>query len=637
MKERLKALAGPQGSGVTLSTFHGLGARLLREQAAHSTRSANFLIFDAQDSERLIKQAMKEQGISLKEWSPKQIRHRISQAKNRRLLPTDMAAGAQNPTDALTAKVYGRYQQLLAEHDAYDFDDLLLAPLDLLQGSESIRTAYQRRWPYISVDEYQDTNPIQEQMLQALLGPDKHLCVVGDDYQAIYSWRGAEVDHILHFQKQFPNCATIYLTQNYRSTPQILAAANQIISTNKGQMHKELWTDNKAGQAVRVVALPSDLQEATWIRQQIEEYARKGGKRRDAVVLYRTNAQSRLLEEQFLRYGIPYTIVGGFRFYERREVKDALAFLQLWVNPNSTVSLRRLIEVLCKGIGPQTIAKLQQIATNGNFAILDVAASAAAMKPALRPLTAAFTSAKSQQFTTVAETLRYLLEHSGYITHIESQADGEERKENIDELLNVSATYTHVADFLAEVALLSDIDTLDEFQDRITCMTLHAAKGLEFSHVWIVGCEEGLLPHINSIDSQSKLEEERRLLYVGMTRAEQQLTLTYAATRSQHGEFSAQLPSRFLAELPEGIERIDFDIEQASYPWLATSTNNEEQSFGTEPAFVAADIGEFVHHNLFGRGVVIGSSGSLLTCVFEGHGVKTVDGVSVQTSHGITD
>ncbi len=626
MKERLHTLIGPAAYGSTLSTFHGLGARLLREQAAHLPRSPRFLIFDSGDSERLIKQAMKEDGVSLKEWSSKQIRQRISKAKNSGLLPADLAGSGQSPTETLTARVYARYQQLLAHQDGYDFDDLLLVPLELLTKFPDIRSVYQKRWPFISVDEYQDTNPIQESLLRALLGPEQHLCVVGDDYQAIYSWRGAKVDHILRFQSQFPNCKTIYLTQNYRSTPQILAAANQVIAINKEQMHKELWTQQAAGQAVRVVALPSDLQEATWIRQQIEELARSGGKRREAVVLYRTNAQSRLLEEQFLRYGIPYTIVGGFRFYERREVKDALALLQLWVNPNATVSLRRLVDVLCRGIGHQTMNKWEQLSATNGQTIMSIATQEVPTRPTLRPLMNAFLSGREQQLANVGDILRYLLEQSGYLRYLKTQPDSEERQENIDELLNVSATYIETSEFLAEVALLSDLDTLDSTQDRITCMTLHAAKGLEFATVWIVGCEEGLLPHINSIDSPAALEEERRLLYVGITRAGRSLTLTYAAARALHGALIPQIPSRFLRELPETVERVEFDNYQDIQAWMQTVTPAGEDS---APALVVADVGDFVHHAIFGRGVVIGNAGSLLTCVFEGHGVKTIDGSTV--------
>lgn len=633
MKARLQALLPTHAQGAALSTFHGLGARILREQASHISRSSRFLIFDSQDSERAIRLAMKAEGASQKEWSPKQIKHKISQAKNSRLTPADMTAGAQSPIDILTARIYGRYQQILAQQDAYDFDDLLLAPLELLEASPALQNLYQRRWPFISVDEYQDTNPIQEQLLRLLLGPEQHLCVVGDDYQAIYSWRGAKVDHILHFQSQFPSCKTIYLTQNYRSTPQILAAANQVIAANRKQMHKELWTQQTRGEAVKVVALPSDLQEAIWIRQQIEEHTARGGKRAECAILYRTNAQSRLLEEQFLRYGIPYTIVGGFRFYERREIKDALAWLQLYINPNSGLSLRRLVEVLCRGIGPQTLAKWEQLASSSGQSLLQLASQAAQEKPTLRPITQTLASAHSRQWANLGDLLRFMLEQSGYFKQLQQEPDGIERRENIDELLNLTAAYTQADAFLGEVALLSDLDTLDEQQDRIICMTLHAAKGLEFPYVWVVGCEEGLLPHINSLDNQASLEEERRLLYVGMTRAQRKLTLSYAATRALRGELVPQLPSRFFQELPETVERFDSLSDTVSTSWLAPSNSLENDQ---EPVVIEAEVGDFVSHHIFGRGVVIGISRQLCTCIFEGHGVKTVDGSSLQTEHGIT-
>ncbi|MEX2054938.1 MAG: UvrD-helicase domain-containing protein, partial [Candidatus Andersenbacteria bacterium] len=632
MKARVAQLVGPEQAPSAIGTFHGLCARLLREQYRLTNRSAAFTIFDTSDSQQLIKQALDAQGVSSREWSPTKLRHEISRAKNTGLSPTELAAQAQSPTEALIATTYQLYQGLLVRNDAFDFDDLIVEALRVLATQTAVRERYQQQWRWLSVDEYQDTNGPQERLLQLLLGPEKNICVVGDDYQAIYSWRGARVDHILHFSETFPQCTTIYLTQNYRSSPAILEAANHIIAENQEQLHKELWTNRTATTPVRIMALPSDRQEARWVRQQIEHGLAQGGSASQWVILYRTNAQSRLFEEEFLLHRLPYTIVGGFRFYDRREVKDAVALLQLWVNPRSTVALRRLTQALFKGVGPKTIARWSAAAEHNNESLLTIMSQAITSTPrqraAVAPLLTAFAEARARQFANVAELLLYLIEATGLRRQLKLQPDGDERLENIEELANVAALYTEATEFLENVALMSDIDELNEATERITCMTLHAAKGLEFPHVFIVGCEEGLLPHMNSIDSSRELEEERRLLYVGMTRAKEQLTVTHANTRTIRGEFLPQLPSRFLTALPATCERYaeQTDLSSAD-PFVASLTGTAN----AEPVTVAVETGEFITHPVFGRGVVIQISGSLITCVFETYGVKTIDSAVVNT------
>ncbi len=635
MRHRIQDLVG--SSALTphhVSTFHGLGVRMLREQVGYHPRSRHFMIFDASDSERLVRQALKEQNVSLREWSPRVVRQVISSSKTVGTSAAEMLAAVQTERDDIIAKAYKRYEELLASHDAYDFDDLLIAPLRLLQNEASIRTKYQNQWKYVSVDEYQDTSPLQEELLRLLLRSDQNICAVGDDYQAIYSWRGAKVDHILSFERHYPNCTTIYLTQNYRSTPQILEAANEIISHNLAQKHKTLWTDGSAGDAVSLVQLMNDRAEVQHIRQQIESYLQEGGKMADCAVLYRTNAQSRLLEEEFLTHRIPYTIVGGFRFYDRREIKDAVSFLHMWVNPDSRLAVERIITTMLARIGPKTVERWHAAAQLSATPLIQyLHQTQAENRPALQKITATYHYTKARQYETVADLLRDLLNKSGYMDYIKEEDNSEERLENLEELFHVASAYDDPNVFLEDAALLSDIDTLEESSDRITCMTLHASKGLEFPVVFLVGLEEGLLPHINSFDSAAKIEEERRLMYVGMTRARKRLQITYASSRYRAGELVPQMPSRFLEHLPASVHK-----QTSSY------TSHEEyqpdvggiadflhaRSTPREAVAISIQTGNLIRHAQFGRGVVIDIQGSTVSCIFERHGVKTVSHDTLQ-------
>ncbi|MBI1834167.1 MAG: UvrD-helicase domain-containing protein [Candidatus Andersenbacteria bacterium] len=614
MRSRLKKLLGsPLNVPRAVSTFHSLGARMLRETTSFHPRSATFTVLDTKDSEKLIRQALKEANISLKTWSPLAVRHIISRAKNSGYTPASFAERTGSEGSEVAALIWPRYETLLARNDAYDFDDLLVVPVRMLQEHSQLAATYQQRWRWLHVDEYQDTNDLQEELLRLLLGPEKHICVVGDDYQAIYSWRGARVDHILGFEKRFPTCQVIHLTQNYRSTPQILETADQVIAGNTKQKHKRLWTENAAGGAVSILALPTDRDEAAWVRQQIAEHTQNGGKLRDCAILYRTNAQSRILEEEFLRARIPYTIVGGFRFYERREIKDALAHLQWLVTPEARLPLDRLSESLLPRVGPKTIGRWEEGSLESGQSLRSYLKTATGNLHVIK-LLRAYTNVPKEG--SVADILRHLLLRSGYLDYVKLLPDSEERLQNIEELLNVTSVYQNVSEFLQEAALMTDLDTQKAGEsDRLTCMTLHAAKGLEFKRVFIVGCEEELIPHINSIDDTEKLEEERRLLYVGITRAREQLTMTYVALRYQAGQLTPRMPSRFLDPITSAIRHDDQTLPQDQFPG--------------DPNLVYANQGEILQHPLFGRGVVISVSGSNLTCVFEGHGVKTISGADI--------
>lgn len=631
MKERVaKLVSGFSRPPNSVGTFHSIGARIMREQAKFLPRSNSFTIIDAGDSERVVRVALDQLKISKKEYSPRSIKYKISEAKNKRLSPKDMLGQAGRPDDEVAAMTYARYENILAQQDAYDFDDLLIAPIDLMEKHPQVREYYQRRWRYLSVDEYQDTNPPQDYLLQLILGRENNICVVGDDYQAIYSWRGARVDHILGFEKRYPNAKVVYLTQNYRSTASILRAANQVIKSNVKQMHKKLWTDSSKGQPVRVMEMASGRSEAAWVREQIQDAVRDGKKRKDCVVVYRTNAQSRAFEEEFLTHNIPYTIVGGFRFYERREIKDALALLQWWVNPKSMLAVQRISDVLWRGIGPKTIENWSRDAEASGVPIREYLEANMGRWSQISRVMKAYM--KDRDPKNVAGLLESLIKDSGYYDWLKKQADGEERMENIDELLRVASGYEGVDQFLEDVALLTDIDTLEGDHDRVTCMTLHAAKGLEYKRVYIVGCEEGLLPHSNSVDKTADLEEERRLLYVGMTRAREELNLCYAKTRWTRGEVMPQMPSRFLEDLPNSVEHVQ--VADSTANWSPRKTMDPAASisdFGLlagdddEPVNVSVEEGDFVHHKSFGRGVAVSVAGSLVTCVFEQYGVKTIE------------
>ena len=640
MKERVTGLIGAKSNSPSaISTFHSLGASILREQSQYLSRSRSFIICDSSDSDRLVRSAMEELHISKKEYSYKSLKNQISKAKNSGISASDIAEQNDRHDSEVVALVFLRYEKLLAKNDAYDFDDLLIAPLRLLSKHEEVRIKYQNKWRFVCVDEYQDTNPPQDALLKLITGPENNICVVGDDYQAIYSWRGAKVDHILHFETTHPNCKTIYLTRNYRSTSLILEAANKVIAENVDQKHKKLWTAKKGGKPVEVVALPSGKREAEWVREQIEEYVSTGEKRSDNVILYRTNAQSRVLEEEFLTHGIPYNVVGGFRFYERREIKDALAFLQWMSNPNSSLAVERLADTTWRGIGPKTISNWKQEAEKDGITLMDIVRRESESKAVLRPMVNALQEAMKKEFDTVSDLIEFVLIKSGYIKWLKKLVDGEERMENIEELFNVTATYSEVGKFLEEVALLTNIDSASDGKDRITCMTLHSAKGLEFTRVFLVGCEDGLLPHINSLDgAPAELEEERRLMYVGMTRAKDKLFISHASTRFVRGDVISQVPSRFLKALPETVNHSDYS-EQYTNTGFAQKEDWANDAFGdlglsddSEPVTIKWEEGDFVNHDQFGRGVVVEIKGNMMMCVLENHGIKTIDGELVQMS-----
>jgi DNA helicase-2/ATP-dependent DNA helicase PcrA len=590
MRERVDAVLGENSNGIWLSTFHSLCARLLRREAPHIGLTRDFVIYDSSDQVAVVKQASRELGIDDKLVPPRIALSRISQAKNRMEGP-DSLRGAWNLRDEQIAKIYEKYLSALKESNALDFDDLLLKTVELFETSAQVRERYGRKFKYVMVDEYQDTNRPQYMLIKRLSEMHRNIAVVGDPDQSIYKWRGADLRNILDFETDFGEAKIVRLEQNYRSTQVILDAATAVIQQNRNRKDKRLWTDRKGGHKIVYYRGSDELEEADFITRSIKQ-ARSEDIDTMVAVLYRTNAQSRAIEDQLMREAIPYKIIGGVRFYERKEIKDALAYLKLIINPHDDVSLRRVINVPARGVGKGVMDSLQAI---------DPDAIAADAPPLLAAGLAEVSSARSlwarmvyavdqgrlanravsslrtfrdiivglahdARTDTVSITLGKMLDRSGYLNALrdENSEEANERTENLMELVSAARDYesrdpeASLGGFVDRLSLLSEVDEEQGTKNaRVWLMSMHAAKGLEFPVVFIAGMEEGLFPHSRSSEDDDELEEERRLFYVGMTRAEQRLFLTSAARRRVFGEYQATEPSRFIDEVPAAlVERI---------------------------------------------------------------------------------
>jgi DNA helicase-2/ATP-dependent DNA helicase PcrA len=590
MRERVEALIGDAASRVWLSTFHSLCARLLRREAPKIGLSRDFVIYDSSDQVAVVKQAQRELGIDDKLVPPRAALSRISQAKNRMEGPDSMR-GSWNIRDEQIAKIYERYLAALTNANALDFDDLLLKTVELFETSEQTREFYARKFKYVMVDEYQDTNRPQYMLIRRLAELHRNIAVVGDPDQSIYKWRGADLRNILDFEQDFGEAKVVRLEQNYRSTQTILDAATAVISRNRNRKDKRLWTDRKGGARIVYYRGSDELEEADFITRSLKRY-RSEDVDATMAVLYRTNAQSRAIEDALMREGVPYKIIGGVRFYERKEIKDALAYLKLIMNPHDDVSLRRVINVPARGIGKGVMESLQAIEPNAVRAeVLPLLAAGIQEVTSARSLWAklvyAVEDAKlAPRATAALRTFRDLilgladlarkdsvsiamgkmLDQSGYLNDLreENSEEANERIENLMELVSAAREYEtreqepSLGGFVDRLSLLSEADEESGTREaKVWMMTMHAAKGLEFPLVIIAGLEEGLFPHSRTAESEEELEEERRLCYVGMTRAESQLILTSAARRRVFGEYQATDPSRFLDEIPpELVERI---------------------------------------------------------------------------------
>ena len=575
MRQRVDNLVGFGAESVWVSTFHSACVRILRRFIDRLGYENHFTIYDTDDQKTLIKEVCRKVDVDTKVFKERSLLSAISSAKNEMILPDEFELNAGGDFAKMKiAKVYREYEAQMRANNALDFDDLLVKTVQLLQTQPDVLESYQERFRYIMVDEYQDTNTVQFQLVSLLAGKYKNLCVVGDDDQSIYKFRGANIRNILDFEHEFPDAKVIKLEQNYRSTGNILNAANSVIANNRGRKEKSLWTENGEGELIRLRQFDTAFDEADFIGEDIKSAVRQGGSYNDSAVLYRTNAQSRLLEEKFIAMNIPYKIVGGVNFYARREIKDLLAYLKTIDNGRDDVAVRRIINVPKRGIGLTTINRIQESATERGIGFYEALLAPELIAGVGRSATKLDSfAALIEYFKTLAEEmnitdlLQEVIEKTGYIESLENE-DKEEaktRKENIDELISKAATYEEscqdkdekatLSGFLEEVALVADIDSLDEDQEYVVLMTLHSAKGLEFPRVYLAGMEDGLFPGYMSINAgdREELEEERRLCYVGSTRAEQELTLTSARRRMVHGETQYNPMSRFVKEIPREL------------------------------------------------------------------------------------
>lgn len=575
MRQRVDNLVGFGAESVWVSTFHSACVRILRRFIDRLGYENHFTIYDTDDQKTLIKEVCRKVDVDTKVFKERSLLSAISSAKNEMILPDEFELNAGGDFAKMKiAKVYREYEAQMKANNALDFDDLLVKTVQLLQTQPDVLESYQERFRYIMVDEYQDTNTVQFQLVSLLAGKYKNLCVVGDDDQSIYKFRGANIRNILDFEHEFPDAKVIKLEQNYRSTGNILNAANSVIANNRGRKEKSLWTENGEGELIRLRQFDTAFDEADFIGEDIKNAVRQGGSYNDSAVLYRTNAQSRLLEEKFIAMNIPYKIVGGVNFYARREIKDLLAYLKTIDNGRDDVAVRRIINVPKRGIGLTTINRIQESATERGIGFYEALLAPGLIAGVGRSATKLDSfAALIEYFKTLAEEmnitdlLQEVIEKTGYIESLENE-DKEEaktRKENIDELISKAATYEEscqdkdekatLSGFLEEVALVADIDSLDEDQEYVVLMTLHSAKGLEFPRVYLAGMEDGLFPGYMSINAgdREELEEERRLCYVGITRAEQELTLTSARRRMVHGETQYNPMSRFVKEIPREL------------------------------------------------------------------------------------
>jgi len=616
MKERLELLLGQACEALTLGTFHAICAHILRSESKSSGLDPRFIIYDEEDQINVIKQVLQELNLDPKQYSPRALHSAISAAKSRIITPDDYTKLVNSYFEEIVQRVYPRYQQLLNQSQALDFDDLLMKAVQLFKEHSQVLTKYQSRYVHILVDEFQDTNIAQYALVKQLAGKYRNVCVVGDPDQSIYSWRFADLRNILSFEKDYPQAKVVFLEQNYRSTKTILGVASAIISANAQRKPKNLWTENEIGNKVVTMENYSEEDEAQSVVSEIEKIIGQNHLSfKDCAVMYRVNAQSRALEETFVRYGVPYKLVGGTRFYQRQEVKDIIAYLRVIQNPQDNVSLTRIINVPTRGIGQGTLNKLRDWARAHDISLyeaLEQVAEEKVLRPQINQALIGFFTliheliAQSRQLS-LAELLDQVLERTKYREYILGNERGEEKWENVIELRSVAKEYDELnperalASFLEKVSLVSDIDELDEKADAVTLITLHQAKGLEFPVVFIVGIEEGILPHRKSFDDPGEMEEECRLLYVGVTRAQKRLFLSYSRRRSLFGSSTTNQPSRFLENIPPHLVTIKTLWEQTP----SLSIGAYSQSSPHPLPVLTLKVGDYVRHSKFGNGIVM--------------------------------
>ncbi len=645
MRERVLKLLGPDAAGVWLTTFHSACVRILRREIGHLGVSRGFAIYDQGDAHALVKEAMRRIGLDPKQDEPRRAEWRIDQWKNSGVGPAEAFEQAADFEARRAAEIYLAYQRLLVDANALDFGDLLLRTVELFERFPEVLAHYRRRWHYVMIDEYQDTNRVQYRLVQLLAAEHRNLCVVGDPDQSVYAWRGADLRNILDFEQDYPDATVVRLERNYRSTRAILDGASGVVENNVLRKEKRLVTEREGGEPIVVHAAPGDRDEAQWVVRRILSAQRAEGRPLGHfAIFYRTNAQSRLFEEALLESNVPHVVVGGVRFYERAEVKDALAWLRFLGNPADAVSLRRIAARPARGIGKSTLERALAIARERGTTLLEAlrlfaaeaggraAASAGAFAELLGALSAEIAGAGA------GEALARVLDRSGYLAALEREGgpEAEARLENLHELLRAADDFgranagapdderSEVERFLDQVALVADVDFYDRRDECVSLMTVHTAKGLEFPVVFVAGLEEGIFPHAGSLRDERGIEEERRLCYVAMTRAQDLLFLTWARERRRFGTSSQGSPSRFLSEIPREALGGAPAVARAQ----AAEGRSLDYSYGQDDAPPGLEVGLRVRHPIFGPGTILGVSGSgagqKLRVRFERAGVKTL-------------
>ncbi len=633
MKERISTLLSKETVPLWIGTFHSISARILRIEAEHMGFERNFSIYDVDDQVRAIKKVMSSLGISQQQFPPKLVQSRISRAKNKFLFPNDLKTQSQESLDIMLPEIYETYQKMLHENNALDFDDLLIKPIELFDRHKKIHDKYADKFQYIMIDEYQDTNHAQYQLIKRLVKKHKNIYVVGDEDQSIYGWRGADINNILSFQRDFPGAKVIKLEENYRSDKNILDAANAIVKNNVQRIGKNLWTSRESGDKVRLYVAADEKDEAKHIVEIIhdEMYTQKRSFK-DLAILYRTNAQSRIIEDFLRRNAISYTIIGSVRFYERKEIKDLLAYLKLIANPADSISLKRIINFPLRGIGGATVSKVEKFAELENITLFEalrrvdeIASISAAMKGNITgfyELIKKFIDLSGE--LSAVELASTLATETGLVHHYKTEYDqyeAESRIANIDELFTSIQQFVDerrkedrddsLSAFLEEVSLLSDVDTWNTESNAVTLMTLHAAKGLEFPVVYICGVEDGLIPLQRSTENgDNELEEERRLFYVGITRAQKKVYLSYARRRSRYGSSIDTQASMFLNEIPQELLSMETTAQPVK-PRRKTSPRRKKitEYFSSSDSQDSEDsfyrVGQPVYHARFGKGQIV--------------------------------
>lgn len=639
--------AGDTGSEVkmseyelpTVGTFHSICVRILRKNLHLLDYENSFAIYDTTDQEILMKRVMEELLIDAKRINPKAVLSHLSNAKNQLIGPEEYSNYAGDYFSEKVAEIYPVYQNNLRKNNALDFDDIIMKTVELFQKFPEILDGYQERFKFISVDEYQDTNRAQYELIKLLAAKYRNLCVIGDEDQSIYSWRGATIQNILDFEKDYPEAKIVVLEQNYRSTQTILDGSHFIIRKNAQRKEKKLWTDRDGGEKIRQWVSDNERHEAELVAREIMEMQMgyESPNYNDFVILYRTNAQSRVLEEMFLRYGIPYRIVGGIRFYERKEIKDVIGYLRLIQNQNDSVSLLRVINNPPRKIGAKTIERLQEFASRNGISIFkamllakDVPELRDTKVEAIEKFIKTIKDLQEKNHELPASSMiKQVMELTGYRKFLDDgSVEGEARLENIGELISVAQKYDKLEPgislniFLEEISLISDIDTFDESNNAVTFMTVHSAKGLEFPAVFIVGLEEGVFPHSRSLMDRNELEEERRLMYVAMTRAMDRLYLLHARTRMLYGESHSNAPSQFLDEIDEELIQSNFGARARQHVSVSDLAKSRPVPIEVDRGLLPdLSSGDKVSHSSFGNGIVVDVTGGVVTVAFEDPGV----------------